>query len=74
MLPRHKKARSDMKSAEKKLRDAQTKYMKTKEALGKAQKGVASAKARLAAAAGAVGVLSLDSNGAFKRQRTVSKV
>ena len=39
-----------MKSAEKKLRDAQTKYRKTKEALGKAQKGVADAKARLAAA------------------------
>jgi chromosome segregation ATPase len=50
MLPRHKKARSDMKSAEKKLRDAQAKYRKMKEELGKAQKGVADAKARLAAA------------------------
>jgi chromosome segregation ATPase len=50
MLPRHKKALSDMKSAEKKLKDARTKYDKTKEALAKALKGVASAKARLAAA------------------------
>ena len=50
MLPRHRKARSDMKSAEKKLKDARTKYAKTKEALVKAQKGVADAKARLAAA------------------------
>ena len=50
MLPRHKKALSDMKSAEKKLRDARTKYGKTREALAKAQKGVTAAKARLAAA------------------------
>ena len=50
MLARHKKALSDMKAAEKKLRDARTKYTKTKEALVKAQKGVADAKARLAAA------------------------
>ena len=39
-----------MKSAEKKLKDARIKYTKTKEALAKAQKGVAEAKARLAAA------------------------
>ena len=50
MLARHKRALSDMKSAEKKLKDAKTKYMKTKEALAKAQKGVQDAKARLAAA------------------------
>lgn len=50
MLPRHKKALSDMKSAEKKLKDTRIKYAKTKEALVKAQKGVADAKSRLAAA------------------------
>ena len=50
MLPRHRKARSDIKSAEKKLKDARAKCTKTKEALAKALKGVAIAKARLAAA------------------------
>ena len=45
MLPRHKKALSDMKSAEKKLKDARIKYTKTKQALSKAQIGVADAKA-----------------------------
>ena len=50
MLPRHKKALSEMKSAEKRLKDAQTKYAKTKEAAAKALKGVKEAKARLAAA------------------------
>jgi hypothetical protein len=50
MLPRHKKAISEMKSAEKKLKDARTKYAKTKEAAAKALKGVQDAKARLAAA------------------------
>ena len=50
MLRRHKKALSDMKSAEKKLNDARIKYTKTKQALAKAQKGVVDAKARLAAA------------------------
>lgn len=44
MLPRHKKAFSDMKSAEKKLKDARTKYIKTKEVLAKSQQGVASAR------------------------------
>ncbi len=39
-----------MKPAEKKLKDARIKYAKIKEALAKAQKGVADAKARLAAA------------------------
>lgn len=39
-----------MKSAEKRLKDAQTKYAKTKEAAAKALKGVKEAKARLAAA------------------------
>jgi hypothetical protein len=50
MLPRHKKALSEMKSAEKKLKDARMKYIKTKEAAAKALKGVKDAKARLAAA------------------------
>jgi hypothetical protein len=50
MLARHKKALSDMNSAEKKLKDARIKYTKTKQALAKAQKGVADAKARLATA------------------------
>jgi hypothetical protein len=50
MLARHKKALSDMNSAEKKLKDARIKYAKTKQALAKAQKGVADAKARLATA------------------------
>ncbi|MBV9072210.1 MAG: hypothetical protein JOZ10_01165 [Acidobacteria bacterium] len=39
-----------MKSAEKKLKDARTKYAKAKEATAKALKGVNDAKARLAAA------------------------
>lgn len=50
MLPRHRKARSDIKSAEKKLKDARAKYTKTKEALAKALQGVITAKARLATA------------------------
>ena len=50
MLPRHKKALSDMKSAEKKLKDARTKQTKTREAFAKVQKDVAEAKARLSAA------------------------
>jgi hypothetical protein len=50
MLPRHKKAMSEMKSAEKKLRDARAKYLKSKEATAKALKGVNDAKARLTAA------------------------
>ena len=50
MLPRHKKAMSDIKSAQKKLRDAQTKYTKTRAALAKVLKDVADAKARLAVA------------------------
>ena len=37
-------------SAEKKLKDARTKYTKTREALAKAQKSITDAKARLAAA------------------------
>ena len=41
---------SDMKSAEKKLKDALTKYTKTRAALAKARKDVADARARLAAA------------------------
>jgi hypothetical protein len=39
MLSRHKKAHSDMKSAEKKLKDPRTKQTKTREALGKGAKG-----------------------------------
>lgn len=39
-----------MKSAEKKLRDAQNKYNKTRTELAKARKGVVEAKARVAAA------------------------
>lgn len=50
MLSRHKKALSDMKSAEKKLKDARTKQTKTREAFAKVQKDVAEAKARLSAA------------------------
>ena len=50
MLPRHKKALSDMKSAEKKLKDARTKQTKTREALAKVEKDIAEAKARLSAA------------------------
>ena len=50
MLPRHKKALSEMKSAEKKLKDARTKQTKTREAFAKVQKDVAEAKARLSAA------------------------
>jgi len=50
MLPRHKKAISDMKSAQKKLKDAQTKRAKTREALAKVQKDIDEAKARIAAA------------------------
>ena len=50
MLPRHKKAISEMKSAEKKLKDAQMKYAKTKDAAAKALKAVQDAKARRAAA------------------------
>jgi len=50
MLQRHKKAMSDIKSAEKKLRDVQTKYRKTRESLEKVRKQVTDAKARLAAA------------------------
>jgi len=41
MLARHKKARSDMKSAAKKLKDARIKYAKTKQATAKAQQRVA---------------------------------
>lgn len=50
MLPRHKKALSDIKSAEKKLKDTLTKYTKMREALAKVRKDVAEARARLAAA------------------------
>ena len=50
MLPRHKKSLSDIKSAEKKLKDKLTKYTKTREALAKVRKDVADARARLAAA------------------------
>jgi septal ring factor EnvC (AmiA/AmiB activator) len=50
MLPRHKKALSDIKSAEKKLKDTLTKYTKTREVLAKVRKDVADARARLAAA------------------------
>lgn len=50
MLSRHKRALSEMKSAEKRLKDALTKYAKTKEAAAKALKGVKDARARLAAA------------------------
>jgi predicted nucleic acid-binding Zn-ribbon protein len=50
MLSRHKKALSDMKSAEKKLKEPRTKQTKTREALAKVQKDIAEAKARLSAA------------------------
>ncbi len=50
MLPRHRRAKSEIKDAEKKLKDARTKYAKTKEAAAKALKGVQDAKPRLAAA------------------------
>ena len=50
MLPRHKKAMSDIKSAHKKLKDAQNKYAKTRAALAKARKEVEDAKARLSLA------------------------
>ena len=50
MVPRHKKALSDMKSAEKELKDARTKQTKTREALAKVHKDVAEAKSRLSAA------------------------
>jgi vacuolar-type H+-ATPase subunit H len=50
MLPRHKRALSDIKSSEKKLKDTLNKYTKIKEALAKARKDVADARARLAAA------------------------
>ena len=43
-------ALSDMKSAEKKLKDARTKQTKTREALAKVHKDVAEAKSRLSAA------------------------
>ena len=45
MLSRHKKALSDMKSAEKKLKDARTKQTRTREALAKVHKDDAEAKA-----------------------------
>jgi hypothetical protein len=50
MLPRHKKALSEIKSAEKQLKDARTKYGKMNEELTKARKRVADAQVRLRAA------------------------
>jgi len=49
MLPRQKKAISDMKAAEKRLKDARFRHAKTREALARLHKEIAAAKDRLAA-------------------------
>jgi len=72
MLPRHKKALSDIKSAEKKLKDTQTKFRKTREALQKVRKEVAAAKARLAAAEELLESWAGDGNGAWRESDSLS--